>query len=88
MKKKVNPRRIPASMADVLKAKNDAVPVAISTAYIIMFSVLLDKHNAPVAELRTLWNEVEDLSDSITKGYVNVSDLRHTLKEEAGIEFD
>ena len=35
---------------------------------------------------RPAWDKVNYLSDSIVKGYVNVADLRRTLKEEYDIE--
>lgn len=36
-------------------------------------------------DLRRVWGEVEDLSDSIAKGYCTVSDLREILKLEEGV---
>lgn len=86
--KKINPRRVPVTLYDLERAKKEAMTEAVIAAYTIMFSVLLDKHAAPIVELQQLWDEVEELSDSIQKGYVNISDLRHALKEEAGIEFE
>jgi hypothetical protein len=52
----------------------------------IFFTVLLDKHGATKDELKVFWDEVNDLSDSITKGYVNMADLRYTLNKEYEIE--
>ena len=37
-----------------------------------------------MVRLKRLWDEVEDLSDSIEKGYVSVRDLLVTLEEEIG----
>lgn len=86
MKKKVNPRKRPATHADVQKAKRDATSDAISFAWAIMFTCLHDKEGWGRVRLQRLWKEIEDLSDSITKGYVSVTDLKHTLKEEMGVE--
>ena len=86
MKKKVNPRRIPATHADIQKAKKDATSEAISFAWAILFTVLHDKEGWGKIRLQRLWAEVGDLSDSIAKGYVSVTDLKHTLKEEMGVE--
>lgn len=86
MKKKVNPRRIPATHADIQKAKKDATSEAISFAWAIMFTCLHDKEGWGGVRLQRLWKEIEDLSDSISKGYVSVADLKHTLKEEMGVE--
>ena len=38
-----------------------------------------------VEELQRIWDKVNDVSDSVAKGYVNVSDLRNVLREEYGI---
>lgn len=84
-KKKINPRRKPVNMADVNKAKSEAVSEAIETAWAIFFTVMRDKEGYGVKRLQRIWGEVNELSDSISKGYVNVSDLANTLKEEAGI---
>ena len=85
MKRKVNPRRRPATEADVRKAKDAAVSVAIDAAWAIFFTVLRDKEGMENNQLRRIWDCVNDLSDSIARGYVSVKDLMTTLKEEAGL---
>lgn len=84
-KKKKNPNNRPASVADVLKAKKDAQSKAINITWAIFFSVMRDKEGWGRKRLSRLWSEVEDLSDSISKGYVSVKDLMDTLYDEAGI---
>ncbi len=84
-KKKVNPRRRPATQADVDRAKNTASDKAIYLAMAIFLTVLVDKFNGS-EYINDVWKEVNNLSDSINRGYVSVSDLIHTLKEEYGIE--
>ena len=86
MKKKVNPRKRPATHADIQKAKKDATIEAISIAWAILFTALHDKEGWGKVRLQRLWKEIEELSDSIAKGYVSVTDLKHTLKEEMGVE--
>lgn len=86
MKKKTNPRKRPATHADILKAKKDATSEAISFAWAILFTVLHDKEGWGKVRLQRLWSEVGELSDSIAKGYVSVTDLKHALKEEMGVE--
>lgn len=73
-------------MADVERAKQEAQAEAISYAMVIFFTVLCDKHAATDAELRQFWDEVNYLSESVVQGYVSLSDLRHTLRTERGIE--
>lgn len=84
-KKRTNPNRIPVSKADLKRAKEKATDESVDHAWAIFFSVLRDKENLSNEDLRRIWNGVEELSDSIGKGYVNVADLKNTLKEEAGI---
>ena len=84
-KKKVNPRRQPATMADLKRAKEKAEEKSLETAWSIFFTVLRDKEGFRLDDLRRVWVEVEDLSDSIVKGYCTVSDLRGVLRLEEGV---
>lgn len=83
-KKKVNPRRKPATMADVKRAKQEATSELMSFVWSIFFTVLRDKENYSLEDLRRVWAGVEDLTDSITKGYCTVADIKHILKIEEG----
>lgn len=80
-KKRVNPRRIPATKADVEKAKRQAQDIAITSAWAIFFSVLRDKEGFGYKRLRRVWDGVNYLSDSISKEYVNIDDLVKELEE-------
>jgi hypothetical protein len=84
-KKKINPKRKPATQADIIKAKKDAQIKAINYTWAIFFSVMRDKEGYGRKRLRRLWREVSNLSDSIAKGYVSVEDLMRTLDEEMDI---
>ncbi len=86
--KKVNPRRKPTNQADIQKAKKTATVNAIRSAWVIMFTCLHDKEGWGKIRLKRLWNEVEELSDSVIKGYVSINDLMRTLKDEMGVELD
>lgn len=85
MRKKTNPRSRPASQADIIKAKKQAQTQAMNITWAIFFSVMRDKEGYGKKRLRRVWNGVNELSDSISKGYVNVKDLMKTLADEAGI---
>lgn len=87
-KKKVNPRRRPSMYADVLSAKKKAQEEAVKLAWSIMFTVLRDKEGYTLEDLQRVWKEVDDLSDSIAKGYCTVSDLRDVLKQEIGANIE
>lgn len=86
MSKKVNPRRVPASQADLKKAKKEATDNAVTFCWAILFTVMRDKEGWGEKRLRRLWREVNALSDSIDRGYVSIPDLVDTLKREGGIE--
>lgn len=85
-KKKINPHRVTATRADIEKAKKEATREAITFAWAILFTALHDKEGWGAKRLLRLWNHVNDLSESITLGYVSVTDLRHTLEEEMGVK--
>lgn len=80
-----NPNRIPVSKADVVKAKKAAEDRAVTLAWSIFFTCLRDKEGYDIDGLQRVWKEVEDLSESIAKGYCSVEDLRNVLREEAGV---
>lgn len=77
-KQKTNPRRIPVSQADINRARQDNITIA----WAIIFSVLVDKEGFTPDDIARVWQETEDLADSLTKGYVNINDLQRTLEEE------
>ncbi len=86
MANKTNPRRRPATMADVEKAKKAAHAEAIGYAMTIFFTVLFDKHEATKDELKVFWDEVNELSEAIAQGYVSASDLKNVLNREYDIK--
>lgn len=85
MSKKINPRRRPATQADISKAKREAQSQAINYAWAIFFTVLRDKEGFGKQRLARIWKEVNELSDSIAKGYINIIDLMHVLDAEANV---
>lgn len=84
-KKKPNPRKIPATKADIEKAKKQGTDKAATFAIAIIFSALTDKMGWTKEQLLELWGHVDYLSDSVTQGYVTIPQLLHTLKEEYGV---
>lgn len=86
MGKRINPRRRPLSMADIEREKKKIRDEAVSYTMTLFFTVLCDKHDAKDEDLRQFWDEVCYLSESVSRGYVSLADLRHTLRAERGIE--
>lgn len=73
-------------MADVKRAKQQAMAEAVDYASAIFMTVLLDKFNAQ-DHIQDVWQQVLKLSDEIIEGRVSVADLMYTLKTEYGIKF-
>lgn len=71
MPKRINPRQIPATMADVQRAKDTATADACRVTLAIFFTALLD---------------VEALSERVRDGYVSAPDLIRVLRDEYEID--
>ena len=85
MPKKINPRRRPATQADIDRAAKVTRDKAVRLTATIFLSVLCDKENADAEIVRRVWNEMNELADSVSQGYVSVSDLADTLRKEYGV---
>ena len=85
MEKKLNPRRRPATMADVRHATKEAETKCLNMAICIILSALLDKGFLDPEQMRPAWDAINGMSDSIVKGYCNLTDLKQALKTEYGI---
>ena len=88
MRTKTNPRRRPATQADVERARDEAVRETVRFCMVVFFTVLLDKFAASKEDLQRVWDEVNDLSDSVKKKYVSLKDLKTVLVEEYDIHLD
>ena len=55
---------------------------------VVFFTVLLDKFAASKEDLQRVWDEVNDLSDSVKKKYVSLKDLKTVLVEEYDIHLN
>ena len=83
--RKINPRRTPATGADVKKAWERGVLDGVSNASAIFLTVLVDKFNG-ADYVRDVWLEINKLSAEVAEKRVSVPDLRRVLLEEYGIE--
>ena len=82
--KKKNPRRRPATWEDVKRAEKQGQTNGLTLAMVIFLTVLVDKF-AGEDYIQDVWREVNSLSDSISKGYVDLWDLKKVLEEEYNI---
>ena len=83
---KVNPRRRPVTMADVNRAVEQATNDALAASAAIFLTVLCDKESADAEIIQRVWQETQELSQSIIDGYVSVADLKDTLRKECGVD--
>lgn len=81
---KKNPKKLPATQMDVKRARKEGQNEGLRVSMAIFLTVLVDKFNGE-EYIKDVWHECEDLSESISKGYVNFWDLKQTLEEEYGI---
>ena len=84
---KQNPRRIPRTQADVDKAADMGRLEGVEFAITSLLWILVDKHDAPAEDIKTVHDEIEYLWDSIVKGYVSFQDIKKHLKDEYDWEF-
>ena len=82
---KVNPRRKPATEADVRKAWEDGVLQGCTNACAMFLTVLVDKFGAE-DHIADVWKEINKLSEEVAERRVSIRDLRKVLLEEYGIE--
>lgn len=85
-RKRINPRRRPATAEDVRKAKDKATDEAMNTIMYMIFWALANNHGAKPEDLSRLKDELYDVADSINRGYIKWQDLRDSLQEEYGVE--
>ena len=84
-KKRTNPRRRPATQADVERAKNVAVREATTATLAIVLSVLLDKFGAQ-DYIQDVWREINNRSEAVAQGYASIADFKYILQADYGIE--
>lgn len=82
---KVNPRRRPASQADVNRAWEQGVNDGVTHSTVIILTVLVDKFNGG-GYIRDVWREVQKLSEEVGERRVSTTDLRRVLLDEYEIE--
>ena len=75
MNKKTNPRNKPLNHREYMRR-----------CLLIFLTVLCDKEHATPETLRRVWDEIQELSGSINRGYVSYEDLARVLKNEYGVE--
>ena len=80
-------KHIQITESELKKIKKQATQETVRHVHVLFFTVMRDKEGYGVKRLQRLYAEVEDLSDSVNRGYVTISDLFKVLEEESGIVF-
>lgn len=84
--KKTNPRRRPATQADVNKARKQATDQGVAAATAIVMFVLREKFGFGKVRLTRFWNEVNSLAEDVSSGEVKLDDIMDVLRDEYDIE--
>ena len=81
---KTNPRRRPATAADVKRAWEDGVNDGVRNSATLFLTVLADYLRLE-DRLPEIWAQVVKLSEEVAEGMITFADLRHVLEEEYSI---
>lgn len=81
---RVNPRKIPRSEADVIRARASGQEDGVRGALTIMLYVLKDKFSYTDEQLQAFADMFNYTVDSMNKGYIKQSDLQMVVREEYG----
>ncbi len=82
--KKRNPAR-QLRESDIRRIKKEAADDAIRYATVIFLSVIRDNEGYGVKRLKRVYEGIEYLADSVSRGYVKLADLEKVLKDDVNI---
>lgn len=85
--KKVNPRRIPVTMAEAKKMANKATDEAIHLAFAIFLAILKDKFGFDNDQIVEAWGYADKFSEEVLQdGLVKLTDIIDMLRDEYNID--
>lgn len=82
--KKRNPAR-QLRESDIRRIKKEAADAAVRYALVLFLNVMRDTEGYGVKRLKRVYEAIEYLADSVSRGYVKLQDLEQVLKDEANI---
>ena len=85
MARKINPRNIPRTQADVDRAREEGIVTGVHYAAAMFMNVLLDKFNA-ADHIQDVWHHMNKLSEEVKEGRVKVPEIIRMLRDEYNIE--
>lgn len=72
--------------SDIKRMKSEATRTATRYAFSLFFTVMRDKFGYGKVRLTRIYNNLNELADSVNEGYCTVQELEEALKDEVGIE--
>ena len=84
-KKKINPKRRPATFADVERGVRQGIDTGVNKAIKMCLYILMDKHNAPREDVQQLAEEIAWLAQHLNERTISWGDVDKVLKEN-GVE--
>ena len=78
--------------SDIERIKKEQTSKAVDVAFTLLLGipvmVLHDKNGFQPDQLEAFVSDILSLYDSYEKGYIELNDIRQTLKDETGVELD
>lgn len=74
--------------SDIRRIKKETTDAAIRYAFVLFLNVMRDYEGYGPKRLQRVYDGINDLSDSVSKGYCNMGDLERVLKDEANIHIN
>lgn len=84
-KKKVNPNRIPVTQADINRAKDQAMTLAMERILNLILFILKDKYDSPEEDVQHLNRDIEYYVNSIREGRLTWKDVEYAVRTEYNI---
>lgn len=85
-KKKINPRRVPVSLADVNRTREETSDKAIHLSFAIFLTVLLDDFGFDQEQIQHAWARADKLSKEIKEKRIKLRDLVEVLRDEYHVD--
>ena len=67
------------------RIKREITNDAVNSAFTIFLTVMRDKWGFGHKRLTSLYNQIVDLSETISEGYISIDKLKQILRDEMGI---
>ena len=85
---KTNPKKVPRTEADVIRAKMRGQEEGVEYAIYIVLYALADKSGFSEEQIQKIGRDCNYIADSINKRYINYSDIKRMIQEEYGFTWE